>query len=203
MRDLDFDLSRSLQVKANAAIWASMTSYFADLSASVSKLQPSEICVTSILTSPGHSRSKPMPPFERASMTSYSTLMVSMDYLQGVSKLQPSEICVTSILTSPGHSRSKAMAPFERASMTSYSTLMVTMAYLQAFPSYSPLKYAWNVLDLDLTSQGHSRSKPMAAFARACMTSYSTLIVSMRLSVTVWKIQPFENTWPNGHIGHR
>ena len=62
------------------------------LSASVSKLQPSEICVTSILTSPGHSRSKPMPPFERASMTSYSTLMVTMDLSASVSKLQPSEI---------------------------------------------------------------------------------------------------------------
>ena len=59
------------------------------LSASVSKLQPSEICVTSILTSPGQSRSKPIAPFERASlkpiapferasMTSYSTLMVTM-----------------------------------------------------------------------------------------------------------------------------
>ena len=54
------------------------------------------------------------------------------------------------------------------------------------------------MLDLDLTSQGHSRSKPMAPFERASMTSYSTFIVTMRLSVTVWKIQPFENAWPNG-----
>ena len=69
------------------------------LSASVSKLQPSEICVTSILTSPGHSRSKPMAPFERASMASYSTLMVTMALSASVSKIQPSEICVTSILT--------------------------------------------------------------------------------------------------------
>ena len=83
------------------------------LSASVSKLQPSEICVTSILTAPGHSRSKLMAPFERASMTSYSTLMVTMALTASVSKLQPSEICVTSILTSPGQSRSKPMAPFE------------------------------------------------------------------------------------------
>ena len=97
------------------------------LSASVSKLQPSEICVTSILTSPGHSKSMPMAPFARASMTSYSTLMVTMALSASVSKLQPSEIGVTSILTSPGHSRSKPMAPFGRASMTSYSTLMVTM----------------------------------------------------------------------------
>ena len=86
------------------------------LSASVSKLQPSEICVTSILTSPGHSRSKTMAPFVRASMTSYSTLIVTMALFASVSKLQPSEICVTLILTSPGHSRSKPMAPFERAS---------------------------------------------------------------------------------------
>ena len=35
------------------------------LSASVSKLQPSEMCVTSILTSPGHSRSKPMAAFSK------------------------------------------------------------------------------------------------------------------------------------------
>ena len=33
-----------------------------------------------------------------------------------------------------------------------------------------------------------SRSKPMAAFGRESPTSYSTLIVTMRLSVTVWKI---------------
>ena len=76
-----------------------------------------------------HSRSRePMAPFERASMTSYSNLMVTMALSASVSKLEPSEICVTSILTSPGHCKSKPMAPFERASMTSYSTLMVTMA---------------------------------------------------------------------------
>ena len=83
----------------------SMTSYSTlmvnmDLSASVSKLQPSEICLTSILTSPGHSKSKPMGPFERACMTSYSTLMVTKALSTGVSKLQPSEICMTLILTS-------------------------------------------------------------------------------------------------------
>ena len=64
------------------------------LSASVSMLQPSEICVTFILTAPGHSRSKPMAPFERASMTSYSTLMVTMALSARFSKLQPSEICL-------------------------------------------------------------------------------------------------------------
>ena len=69
-----------------------------------------------------------MAPFERASMTSYSTLMVTMDLSASVSKLQPTEICLTSILTSQNHPRSKPMAPFERASMTSYSTLTVTMA---------------------------------------------------------------------------
>ena len=68
-----------------------------------------------------HSRSpEPMAPFERASMTSYSNLMVTMALSASVSKLEPSEICVTSILTSPGHCKSKPMAPFERASMTSY-----------------------------------------------------------------------------------
>ena len=117
---------------------ASMTSYSTlmvtvDLSASVSKLQPSEICLTSIVTSPGHPRSKPMAPFERASMTSYSTLMVTMELSASVSKLQPSEICVTSILTSQGHSRSRPMPPFERASMTSYSTLLVTMPLSASF----------------------------------------------------------------------
>ena len=69
-----------------------------------------------------------MAPFESGSMTSYSTLMVTMDLSASVSKLQPSEICLTSILTSPDHSKSKPMAPFERACMTSYSSLMVTMA---------------------------------------------------------------------------
>ena len=48
------------------------------LSASVSKLQPCEICLTSILTYPGQSRSKPMALFGRESPTSYSTLMVTM-----------------------------------------------------------------------------------------------------------------------------
>ena len=62
--------------------------------ASISKLQPSEICVTSMLTSPGHSTSKPMAPFARASMTSYSTLMVTMDLSASFSKVQPSEICL-------------------------------------------------------------------------------------------------------------
>ena len=89
---------------------ASMTSHSTlmvtmALSASVSKLQPSEICLTSILTSPGHSRSKPMTPFERASMTSYSTLMVTMALSASVSKLQPPIICLTSILTSLGQSQ--------------------------------------------------------------------------------------------------
>ena len=104
---------------------------------------------------------------------------------------------------SPGNSRWQQLAPFERASVTSYSTLMVTMDLCASVSKLQPseicLKCAWPPFDL----WGHSRLKPMAAFERACMTSYSTLIVSMRLSVTVWKIQPFENTWPNGHIGHR
>ena len=56
------------------------------------------------------------------------------------------------------------------------------------------------MLDLDLTSQGHSRPKPMTSFERASMTSYSTLIVTIGISFTVLKIQPFENTSPNGHI---
>ena len=99
-------------------------------------------------TSEGHSRPKPMASFERVSMTSYSTLMVTMALYASVSKLEPSEICVTSTLTSPGQSRSKPMAPFERASMTSYSTLMVTMALtasvskLRDFGGNFPPKYA-------------------------------------------------------------
>ena len=48
-----------------------------------------------------HNRSRePMAPFERASMTSYSNLMVTMALSASVSKLEPSEICVTSILQS-------------------------------------------------------------------------------------------------------
>ena len=84
------------------------------VSSSVSKLQPSEICVTSILTSQGHSRSKPMAPNERGCMTSYPSVIVNWTVSASISKLQPSEICVTSILTSQGHSRSKPMAPNER-----------------------------------------------------------------------------------------
>ena len=87
-----------------------------------------------------HSRSKPMAPFERASMTSYSTLMGTMALSASVSKLQPSEIGLASILTSPGHSRSKPMAPFERVSMTSYSTLMVTMALSASVSKLQPSK---------------------------------------------------------------
>ena len=34
------------------------------------------------------------------------------------------------------------------------------------------------MLDLDLTSQSHSSSKPMVPFERAPMTSYSTLMVT-------------------------
>ena len=79
-----------------------------------------------------------MAPFERAFMTSYSTLMVTMTLTASVSMLQPSEICVTSILTSPGQSRSKPMAPFERASMTSYSTLMVTIALAASVSKLQP-----------------------------------------------------------------
>ena len=139
MSDLDFDLSRSLQVKANGAIWKIIHDFLFNVNGN-----HGPICkrfqVTALrnmsdldLTYPGHSRSKPMAPFGSSSMTFYSTLMVTTALSASVSKLQPSEICVTSILTSPGHSRSKPMAPVERACMTSY---------LQAFPSYSPPKYA-------------------------------------------------------------
>ena len=38
-----------------------------------------------------------MAPLERASMTSYSTLLVTMALSASVSKLQPFEICLTSI----------------------------------------------------------------------------------------------------------
>ena len=38
--------------------------------------------------------------------------------------------------------------------------------------------------------RGHSRSTAMSPFDRAHMTSYSTLIETMRLSCTVFEIQP-------------
>ena len=44
--------------------------------------------------SPGNSRWQQLVPFERASVTSYSTFMVTMDLSASVSKLQPSEICL-------------------------------------------------------------------------------------------------------------
>ena len=164
----------------------------------VSKLQPSEICDLDF----DLSRSLQVKewPFERASMTSYSTLMVKT-YLQVFRSYSPPKYGDLDFDLSRSF-QVKANAPFERASMTSYSTLMVTMDLSASVSKLQPSEICLKCA-LDLTSQGHSRSKPMAAFARACMTSYSTLIVSMRLSVTVWKIQPFENTWPNGHIGHR
>ena len=82
---------------------ACMTSYPSVIvnlavSASVSKLRPSKICMTSILTSQGHSRSKAMVSNERGHMTYYSSLLVSLAVSASVTKLQPSEICMTSIL---------------------------------------------------------------------------------------------------------
>ena len=80
------------------------------------------------------------------------------------------------------------LGSFKRQRMTSYSSLIGPICKVFQVTALC------NMLDLDLTSQGHSRSKPMAPFKRACLTSYSTLIVTMRLSVTIWKIRPFENT---------
>ena len=101
-----------------------------------------------------------MAPFQRASMTSYSTLMVTMALSASVSKLQPSEISLTSILTSPGHSRWKPMAPLGRASMTSYPTLMVTMALTASVSKLQPSEICVTSLwPLQVTlSQGFSTS---------------------------------------------
>ena len=49
------------------------------------------------LTSPGHSRSKQMPPNERPYMTSNPSLIIHLAVSARVTKLRPSEICLTSI----------------------------------------------------------------------------------------------------------
>ena len=148
----------ALQVKANAVSWKSIYDFLFNFNGN-----HGPICKCFHVTALRNmldldfdlSRSKPMPPFGRSSMTSYSTLMVTMALSASVSKLQPSEICVTSILTSPGHSKSKPMPPFERASMTSYSTLMVTMDLSASFSKLQPseicLKCAWPRFDLRVT----------------------------------------------------
>ena len=73
---------------------ACMTSYPSVIvnlavSASVSKLRPSKICMTSILTSQGHSRSKAMVSNERGHMTYYSSLLVSLAAFASVSSYSP------------------------------------------------------------------------------------------------------------------
>ena len=100
MRDLDFDLSRSLQVKANGAIWKSIYDFLFNFNGNHGP-NCTRFEVTALwnmldldLTSQNHSRSKAMAAFERASMTSYSTLMVTMALSARVSTLQPSEICL-------------------------------------------------------------------------------------------------------------
>ena len=60
----------------------------------------------------------------------------------------------------------------------------------------------WKYHDLDLTFQGHPRSKVMGGNERSHMTSLMLLIVTTWLGRTVLKIQLFENTgimtliWP-------
>ena len=64
MRDLDFDLSRSLQVKSNAAIWKSIHDFLFNFNGNYGPICK-RFQVTALrnmrdldLTSPGHSRSK-------------------------------------------------------------------------------------------------------------------------------------------------
>ena len=107
MLDLDFDLSRSLYVKANCVIWESIHDFLFNFN---SNHDPNckRFEVTALgnmldlpLTSPGHSTSKPTAPFERTSMTSYSTLIVTVTLTASVSKLQPLELRLTSLWPLP------------------------------------------------------------------------------------------------------
>ena len=90
------------------------------------------------------------------------------------------------ILTS---GRKHKMAENERAYTTSYPWSIVTITLFCTVFKIQSSKDQWVT---DLTSQGHSRSKPMAAFERASMTSYSTVMVTMALSASVSKLQPSE-----------
>ena len=55
------------------------------------------LCKSSHVTQLHNMSREAMAPLERASMTSYSSLMVTMALSARFSKLQPSEICLTSI----------------------------------------------------------------------------------------------------------
>ena len=89
MRDLDFDLSRSLQVKANAAIWKSIHDFLFNFNG---KYGP--ICKRFEVTALRNMRDldfdlsrsfqvKANAPFD---ISSYSTLMVTMDLSASFSK---------------------------------------------------------------------------------------------------------------------
>ena len=94
-------------------------------------------------TSSGHVRFKPMAPFEREPMTSYSTLMVTFSLYARVSKLQPSEICLTSVGPHFDLFRScevQANGDSKPPPMTFYSTSIVTLALSASVSELQPLE---------------------------------------------------------------
>ena len=87
--------SRSLQVTATGALWKSIYNFLFIINGNFGlickhfQVRAPRIMLDLLLTSSGHVRPKPMAPFEREPMTSYSILMVTLALSASVSKLQP------------------------------------------------------------------------------------------------------------------
>ena len=139
------------------------------------------------LTSPGHSRSKQMPPNERPYMTSYPSLIINLAVSARGSKLRPSEICLD--LTFPGESRSKLILTIGRLTIDFLSIIRNKFGRICQCYQVTALE---NMLDLDLTSPSHSRSKQMSPNKRPYMTSYASLIINLAVSARVTKLRPSE-----------
>ena len=136
----------------------------------------------------GHSRSKPMPPIERESMTSYSTLMVTMVLSASISKLQPSEICLPSIWPRSIISETELRISVPMTFMRSPDIRRFFSKEITVFQ----LKPLWISVTSILNYPGHPRWKSMAPSESPYMTSYPSLIVNLALSARVSKLQPSE-----------
>ena len=127
------------------------------------------VCVTALLdldlTSPRHSRSKQTPPNERPYMTSYPSLKINLTVSARGSKLWPSEIRLTSILPFQVKVNSnKWKGIYDFLSIISNKFGRICQCY--------QVTALGNMLDLDLTSPGHSRSKQMSPNERPYIISY-------------------------------
>ena len=104
-------------------------------------------------------------------------------------------------MTCQGHPRSKVMMGKE----SSHDYLLIIYWYLLISidnSNYMARKLhfenaaVWTYCDLDLTFQGHPRTKVMRGNESSHMTSYLLVLVTKRLGSTVLKIQLFENSRP-------